>query len=122
MGGERSFEEFRGAIACSPLSSSIDRKLLDAEPFVLGRAGRLTVVYAPFDYINRSARVVLVGVTPGWTQMHSSYVEARSGIEEGKDTDAILRRVKRVAAFSGSLRTNLVSMLDGIGGSGPVGR
>ena len=98
-------EEFRGAIASLPLSSSIDRKLLDAEPFVLGRAARLTVVYAPFDYISRSARVVLVGVTPGWTQMHSSYVEARSGIEEGQDTDAILRRVKRVAAISGSLRT-----------------
>ena len=47
--------------------------------------------------------------------MHASFVEARAGIEDGDDTVEILRRVKRVAAFSGPLRTNLVSMLDGIG-------
>ena len=58
---------------------------------------------------------MLIGVTPGWTQMHTSFVEARAGIAEGQDTESILRRVKRVAAFSGPLRTNLVSMLDGIG-------
>ena len=114
-GAERSFDDFRSTISTLPLSDSIDRGLLVAEPFVLARAGALEVVYAPFDYVNMSARVALVGVTPGWTQMHASYVEARSGIEQGQDTEAILRRVKRVAAFSGSLRTNLVSMLDGIG-------
>ena len=112
---ERSFDQFRRAIALLPLSSSIDRDLLETEPFVLGTDGILSVVYAPFDYVNADARLALVGVTPGWTQMHASFVEARSGIDQGRDTEQILRRVKRVAAFSGSLRTNLVRMLDGIG-------
>jgi hypothetical protein len=112
---ERSFEDFREAIASLPTSDSISRELLETEPFLLESAGNLQVVYAPFDYVNRHARVMLVGVTPGWTQMHISFVEARAGLEEGQDTDTVLRRVKRVAAFSGSLRTNLVSMLDGIG-------
>ncbi len=77
--------------------------------------GNLSVIYAPFDYVNTRARVILVGVTPGWTRLHTAFVEARSGIAQGLDDGAILRTVKRVAAFSGSLRTNLVSMLDGIG-------
>ena len=112
---ERSFDEFREAIASLPMSDSISRGFLEASPFVLGSDGNLSVVYAPFDHVNTEAEVMLVGVTPGWTQMHTSFVEARAGIAEGMDTDSILRRVKRVAAFSGSLRTNLVSMLDGIG-------
>lgn len=112
---EQSFDDFREVISSLPNSGSIDRVLLDAEPFVLGSSGNLHVVYAPFDYVNEQARVMLVGVTPGWSQMHVSFVEARAGLEEGQDTEAILRRVKRVAAFSGSLRTNLVSMLDRIG-------
>lgn len=112
---ERSFDDFREAIASLPKSESIGRELLETEPFVLDRSGSLQVVYAPFDYVNEGGRVMLVGVTPGWTQMHGSFVEARAGVEDGQDTDTILRRVKRTAAFSGSLRTNLVSMLDGIG-------
>ena len=58
-------------------------------------------MYAPFDYVNEDGRVMLVGVTPGWTQMHASFVEARAGLEDGQDTGTILRRVKRKAAFPG---------------------
>lgn len=112
---EKSFDEFRDVIASLPLSAVIDRALLDNDEFTLASEGNLSIIYAPFDYINREAKVALVGVTPGWTQMHTSFVEARFGIEQGQSTNDILRRVKRVAAFSGSLRTNLVSMLDDIG-------
>ena len=115
MSAKRTFEEFRDAIASLPLSTTIDRTLLDNHQFTLVRDGNLSIVYAPFDYVNADAKVALVGVTPGWTQMHTSFVEARSGLEEGQSTIDILRRVKRVAAFSGTLRTNLVSMLDEIG-------
>jgi hypothetical protein len=55
-GAERSFDDFRGAISTLPLSDLIDRGLLVTEPFVLAEAGVLEVVYAPFDYVNISAR------------------------------------------------------------------
>jgi len=61
---ERSFGDFREAIARLPDSEEPDRERLVAEPFVLGEVGDLQVVYAPFDYVNEGARVMLVGVTP----------------------------------------------------------
>lgn len=35
-------------------------------------AGPLEVFWAPFDHVNRRAKVVLVGITPGGTQMSNS--------------------------------------------------
>ena len=29
----------------------------------------LDVVYAPFEHINNKAKVVIVGITPGWTHL-----------------------------------------------------
>ncbi|RYG86177.1 MAG: hypothetical protein EON59_10585, partial [Alphaproteobacteria bacterium] len=34
----------------------------------IGDHGALSVTYAPFDFINRLAELVLVGLTPGRTQ------------------------------------------------------
>ena len=73
----------------------------------------LEVVYAPFDHINRIAKVVIIGITPGWTQLEASY----RYIIQNKETkdDVLLKRVKNKASFSGSMRKNLISWLDGIG-------
>lgn len=32
-------------------------------------SGDVKIYYAPFEYMNPSARIVLVGITPGPTQM-----------------------------------------------------
>ena len=34
---------------------------------IIGDHGALSVTWAPFDFINRSAELVLVGLTPGRT-------------------------------------------------------
>lgn len=112
---ERTLNEFWTAIESLPLSSSYRREDLLIDRFRLEREGDLEVFYAPFDFVNSKARLALVGVTPGWTQMNASFVEARAGINELQTHEQILRRVKRDAAFSGSLRVNLVEMLDGVG-------
>jgi hypothetical protein len=39
------------------------------DKFLLFSDGKLSAYYVPFHYMNRKARVVLVGLTPGWTQM-----------------------------------------------------
>lgn len=77
--------------------------------------GRLSVCYAPFEYINLRARVVLVGITPGRTQMLNALREARRQLDLGADPEPTLMAAKRTGAFSGAMRPNLVGLLDHVG-------
>ena len=56
-----------------------------------------------FDYVNPKAEVVIVGITPGNSQLDGS----REGMSP--------REIKRKYAFAGKMRPNLVKMLDFIG-------
>jgi hypothetical protein len=73
----------------------------------------LDVVYAPFEHVNKKAKVIIVGITPGWTQLKSSY---KYVIENKNAGDDILKiQAKRYASFSGAMRTRLIRWLDEIG-------
>lgn len=63
------------------------------------------IIFEPtgFEYLNTKAKVVIVGITPGNSQL--------KGDREGLD----LREIKRKNAFAGSMRPNLINMLDYIG-------
>ena len=63
------------------------------------------IVFEPtgFDYVNPEAEVVIVGITPGNSQL--------KGEREGLDK----REIKRQNAFAGNMRPNLVKMLDHVG-------
>lgn len=82
---------------------------------LLSQSGELTVCYAPFDYIQRSARLVIVGITPGAQQARNALVEARRQLIAGSDHETALRAAKVFASFSGPMRANLVAMLDHVG-------
>ena len=77
--------------------------------------GPLQMCYAPFDYTNRHARVVLVGITPGRSQMLAAVREARRQMDLGAPGDLVLREAKRAAAFGGPMRANLTATLDFLG-------
>lgn len=80
-------------------------------------AGNKTVkmVYAPFDHVNASARVVIVGLTPGKQQAVSALKAAHSSLRSGASHPIAAQQAKVFASFSGPMRTNLVRMLDHIG-------
>jgi hypothetical protein len=80
---------------------------------LMDQDGALQVYYAPFEYINPTARIVLVGITPGPTQMVNANAEARRVLlAGGSDTESI-RTAKQVAAFSGEpMRSNLIKQLN----------
>ena len=82
---------------------------------LLSQSGELTVCYAPFDYIQRSARLVIVGITPGAQQARKALVEARRQLIAGSDHETALRAAKVFASFSGPMRANLIAMLDHVG-------
>jgi hypothetical protein len=83
--------------------------------FRLGQDGPLTSHYIPFDYVNPSARLVLVGITPGFTQWKNAMREAQRQLAAGASADAAHVAAKRTGAFSGAMRPNLIALLDHIG-------
>jgi len=79
------------------------------------RAGLLEIFYAPFDPVNLKAKVMIVGITPGWTQLEIALRSAKDSLAGGvTDPEELGRRAWHTASFAGSMRTNLIEMLDGI--------
>lgn len=76
---------------------------------------KLRICYAPFEYINPSARVVIVGITPGRQQMINALREARRQLDLGSSDAQTLKAAKAVGAFSGDIRIHLVNLLDYVG-------
>jgi hypothetical protein len=83
--------------------------------FLLAGAGPLSAHYIPFDYVNRQARVVVVGITPGFAQWKNAVREARRQLALGAPDHELLRAAKYTGAFSGAIRPNLVALLDSVG-------
>jgi hypothetical protein len=71
---------------------------------------QLSVVYAPLDAVNTRARIVLAGLTPGWRQAQAAYAAHAELAGLGEDEAGV--EIKRRTAFIGSMRQNLISMLD----------
>lgn len=78
----------------------------------MARDRDLSVLYIPFEYINSEAKVVLVGITPGFTQLKNAFIEAHKHLNAGSSNEVTLLATKKTGAFSGAMRPNLVAMLD----------
>jgi hypothetical protein len=73
----------------------------------------ITILWAPFDYVNSDARLVIVGVTPGPEQAARSYKAVRQAAAKGEDASANLPRIKAEASFRGQvMESNLKSILE----------
>jgi len=90
-------------------SQGLDLKLKLAEE------GNIRVCYIPFEYINPDARIVIVGITPGRTQLVNAIKEARRLLDLGANANDVLIACKKTGAFSGSMRPNLTNLLDSVG-------
>jgi hypothetical protein len=110
----KSFSHYAQAIRNLNLGAITSAAQIPAE-FLLGRDGPLTAHYIPFDVVNPSAKVVLVGITPGFTQWKNAMAEAQRQLQAGASAEAARVAAKRTGAFSGAMRPNLISLLDAIG-------
>lgn len=108
------FETYTAQIQALPVTPSLSKADLLRPAFRLYHDARLEMYYAPFDYLNPRAKVVLVGVTPGWTQMEIAYRQAREGLHAGLTLPTILDRIDEHASFAGAMRHNLITMLDAL--------
>ena len=85
------------------------------EKLTLAEQGDLRVCYVPFEYINPKAQVVIVGITPGHTQLLNALKEARHRLDQGASDEVALMAAKATGAFSGPMRPNLTGLLDAVG-------
>jgi hypothetical protein len=72
--------------------------------FLIAKKDNIKIYYAPFDYINPKAKIMIVGITPGLQQMLQSY--------EVINQEKSIKEVKDLSSFKGSMRTTLIKYLD----------
>ncbi len=83
--------------------------------------GNIDVYFSPFEHVNKQAKVVLVGISPGATQANIANLKASALIKTGESIDSISEKAKQSGAFSGALRNNLIRLLDYIGINSKLG-
>ena len=103
----RLFETYQ-TVLCDPAPPTArDPRLL------MESSGNLSVFYAPFEHINHQARIALVGITPGPTQMSNANLQARKTLLAGSAATQAIQSAKEVGAFSGEpMRGNLIKQLN----------
>ena len=82
----------------------IDISSIVNKEFLIKKDGNIEIYYAPFDYLNSKAKIIIVGITPGLQQMTQSF----HAIKDGKS----LKEVKDLSSFKGSMRTTLIKYMD----------
>lgn len=73
------------------------------------------IYYAPFDHVTTTARVVLVGITPGRVQAIAALDTARRALRAGRSHHDAMAIAKTTASFAGPMRRNLIDLLDHVG-------
>ena len=66
------------------------------------------IIYTPFEKLNHNAKIMMVGITPGETQLINAY----KAIKNGQAKTSL--EAKRIGAFSGKLNEVLIGSLNSI--------
>ena len=82
----------------------INKSIVTNNKFLINKEANIKIYYAPFDYVNSKAKIMIAGITPGLQQMLQSF----QVINDGKS----LKEVKDLSSFKGSMRTTLIKYLD----------
>jgi hypothetical protein len=95
--------------------TGVTREAVLSDEFVLARKDATQVTYAPIHYLNENAKVVILGITPGWAQAEIIFRTVGEALTQGKSKEDACRAAKYAASFAGAMRSNLVAMLDDLG-------
>ena len=104
--------KFEKEIRNETLKDSYTKEDLMKEKYLVSKEGEIEIYYAPFDYINLDASIIIVGITPGWSQMEKSFKTIIKELTKNNDFSLALKKVKSECSFAGSMRSNLIKMLD----------
>lgn len=98
-----------------PLKNKYTKEELLTKDFLIEKEDNIEIYYAPHnEYMNEKAKVFIIGITPGFQQMSTAIAEARKELEITDNIEEIQYKCKVAGRFSGSLRKNIIKMLDEI--------
>ena len=101
------FESYAPRIAALPAGRRLLPMDLLTSDFLTFDSDCLAIFYAPVDYVNPTAKLTLIGITPVWTQMEIAFRVAREQLSLGWSPDQVGKKVKDEAAFAESMRAHL---------------
>ena len=113
MHTESQFERFADVIA--GLSDSLSSSSPLPASLRMKSDQRHEIYYAPFDHVTTTARIVLVGITPGRVQAVAAIDTARRELLAHSPHNVVLAKAKMTASFAGPMRRNLIDLLDHVG-------
>jgi len=109
------FTQYKQAIRSLPGGVALSKEHLLVGDFLMAQSGALHMYYAPHnEYIRDGARICVIGLTPGWSQMRVAMQTAKASLAEGLPDEEVCRRAKEAAAFAGTMRLHLIGMLDAL--------
>lgn len=112
---KKRLEDYIDKIKELPLNNSYKREEILSDEFLIEKHKDIEIYYAPHnEHANAKAKIFIVGITPGFQQMSTAMATARKCIEDGVDIEETKYLCKVAGRFSGSLRKNIISMLDEI--------
>ncbi|WP_054027394.1 uracil-DNA glycosylase family protein [Bacillus sp. FJAT-28004] len=107
-------EKYKSFIESLP-AGSLSKEQLFVKDLLIQEEHDMSIYYVPYEYVNSAAKVMIIGITPGFTQMELALRSAREDLVNGVSYELIDQRAKKLASFAGSMRKNLIEMLDQIG-------
>lgn len=106
-------EKYSKKIGYLPLKESYTRDEILISDFLLAKESDIEIYYCTHnEYINKEAKVFIIGITPGFQQMNKSIAVARTCLEKNLSFDESAYICKREARFFGIIRRNIIQMLD----------
>src|SRR5258705_879033 len=106
FGPRKLFPKFRDLLRVEGAAASMHPRTR------LPSQGGYELFYTPFESVNHLARLVIVGITPGPTQVQIAYETAQELLRAGLPDDQVLVGAKSAGGFGGSsMRPNLLRML-----------
>lgn len=112
---KKTLYDYKDRILNLPLKNKYTKEELLISDFLVDKEESIEIYYAPHnEYINKKAKVFIIGITPGFQQMSTAMVTARKALEEGDSIEEIQYKCKEAGRFSGVIRKNIITMLDEI--------
>ena len=110
---KKTLHEYEEVIKQLPIKDKYEKNELLIDDLLIEKSGNIEIYYAPHnDYLNSKAKIFIVGITPGFQQMSTAISTARKELELETNIEEIQYKCKVAGRFSGSLRKNIISMLD----------
>jgi hypothetical protein len=108
-----------GEIVVAMSAEDLAREIADPRKlrFAATRSGwrRVEMAWAPFDAMNRQAKIAIFGITPGRTQMENALKVYQHERQRGATHREAAIIGKRQGAFSGEMRLTLIRILNEVG-------